>query len=116
METEIRLGPQAKLVHGKVIYGGDLSSLARTQVAVEEGGYYDNFNLITGGKLVRNEIEVTLKGKLAQCALNGAMLLAAIRRMPIPPRISFMSRPSAPAVKFINRSLPARHAACFKAR
>lgn len=74
-ETSIHLGPQAKLVHGRVIYGGDLSSLARTQVTVEEGGYYDNFNLITGGKLIRNEIEVALKGKLAQCALNGAMLL-----------------------------------------
>lgn len=75
-ETAIHLGSQAKLVHGKVIYGGDqLTLLARTRVLVDEGAYYDNFNLITGGKLVRNEIEVKLQGKLAQCALNGAMLL-----------------------------------------
>ena len=75
-DTTIRLGPQAKLVHGKIIYDGDqMTMLARTNVTVEEGGYYDNFNLIKGGRLVRNEIEVRLAGKLAQCALNGAMLL-----------------------------------------
>lgn len=75
-ETDIRLGPQAKLVHGKIVYGDDqMSSLARTCVTIEEGAYYDNFACIRGGKLVRDEIEVTLAGKMAQCALNGIMLL-----------------------------------------
>ena len=39
------------------------------------GAFYDNFTLIKGGRLTRNEIEVMLAGKLAQCTLNGAMLL-----------------------------------------
>ena len=52
-----------------------LSSLAQTQRDIAEGAYYDNFALIKGRKLVRNEIDVTLAGPLAQCALNGAMLL-----------------------------------------
>ena len=73
-ETNIHLGLQAKLVHGKVIDSGAVSLLARTNVEAGEGGYYDNFVLIKSGKLVRNEIEVKL-GQMAQCALNGAMLL-----------------------------------------
>jgi Fe-S cluster assembly protein SufD len=52
-----------------------MSSLARTHVVIEEGAYYDNFALIKSGKLVRNEIEAKLVGKLAQCTLNAVMLL-----------------------------------------
>lgn len=76
METEIILHKQAKLVHGKVVKGSaNYAHLALTKVKVAEGAYYDNFALLKGGKLARNEIEVTLQGKLSQCALNGAMLL-----------------------------------------
>jgi Fe-S cluster assembly protein SufD len=74
-ETAIRLGPQAKLVHGKVIEAGEASLLARTRIEIGEGGYYDNFTLIESGRLVRNEIEAKL-GTMAQCALNGVMLLS----------------------------------------
>jgi len=75
-DTSIRLGPQAKLVHGKITDGDDgITVLARTQVEIGEGAYYDNFQLVKSGKLVRNEIEATLAGKMAQCALNGVMLL-----------------------------------------
>lgn len=76
METDITLHPQAKLVHGKIIKGGDHAHLAQTIVHVAEGAYYDNFVLIKGGRLTRNEIDARLNGKLAQCTLNGAMLLA----------------------------------------
>jgi Fe-S cluster assembly protein SufD len=76
VESTIRLGKQAKLVHGKIVNGGDNAShLACTQVEIAEGAYYDNFTLIRGGRLVRNEIDTNLAGKMAQCALNGAMLL-----------------------------------------
>ena len=44
-------------------------------VVIEEGAYYDNFVLIKSGRIVRNEIEARLTGKLAQCTLNGVMLL-----------------------------------------
>jgi len=75
-ETDIMLGPQAKLVHGKIVDGGEmLSMFAQTRVDIAEGGYYDNFILTTSGKLVRNEIDATLAGKLAQCTLNGTMLV-----------------------------------------
>jgi Fe-S cluster assembly protein SufD len=76
IETGIHLGPQAKLVHGKIVEGGEKTShLARTLIEIAEGAYYENFNLIQGGQLVRNEIEVRLTGERAQCALNGAMFL-----------------------------------------
>ncbi len=75
-ETNIRLGSQAKLVHGRIVNtGASVSSLSDTRVEIGEGAYYDNFQLIMSGKLVRNEIEAKLAGKMAQCALNGVMLL-----------------------------------------
>lgn len=77
-ETAIRLGAQSKLVHGKIIDGGG-AMLARTRVDVAAGAYYDNFNLVMGGEVVRDEIDVALSGPLAQCAVNGAMLLRGAR-------------------------------------
>jgi Fe-S cluster assembly protein SufD len=76
--TNITLHAQAKLVHGKIIDGKAATGahLAMTQVDIAEGGYYDNFALIAGGRLTRNEIHVQMTGKLAQCRLNGAMLLS----------------------------------------
>jgi Fe-S cluster assembly protein SufD len=75
-ETDIRLEPQAKLVHGRIINGNHhTSTLARRKVAVAEGAYYENFELIQGGGITRNEIVVKLAGEQAQCALNGVMLL-----------------------------------------
>jgi Fe-S cluster assembly protein SufD len=74
--TNIQLGAQAKLVHGKVVdVGAFMSVLSDTHVTIAEGAYYDNFKLIKSGKLLRNEIVARLAGKLAQCALNGVMLL-----------------------------------------
>lgn len=75
-ETTICLHEQAKLVHGKLIQsGGDAAHLAQTKVQVAEGAYYDNFVLIKDCKLTRNEMDVSLDGKMAQCNLNGAMLM-----------------------------------------
>ncbi len=75
IETNITLHPQAKLVHGKIVQGGSAVHLAQTSVQIAEGAYYDNFALLKGGRLVRNEIDARLTGKLAQCTLNGAILL-----------------------------------------
>lgn len=75
LNTHIDLHPQAKFVHGKIISGGDAAHLAMTKVHVAEGGFYDNFTLIKGGRLTRNEIETVLNGKMSQCTLNGVMLL-----------------------------------------
>jgi Fe-S cluster assembly protein SufD len=77
LDLNIHLQEQSKLVHGKLMIGGSSSAhIARTTVSIDSGAFYDNFALIRGGKVTRNEIEATLAGKLAQCALNGAMLLA----------------------------------------
>ena len=76
LETTIKLHHQAKLVHGKIVNGSSQSiHLAKTTISVAEGAYYDNFTLIKGGKLTRNELDASLIGKLAQCAFNGAMLV-----------------------------------------
>jgi Fe-S cluster assembly protein SufD len=76
IETEIELGPQAKLVHGKIFSNGNaVAHLARTKVRADKGAYYDNFTLLRGGNPARNEIDVTLAGEMAQCRLYGAMLL-----------------------------------------
>ncbi len=76
VETDIRLGEQSKLVHGKIMLGESRAAhLAMTRAHVAEGAYYANFSLIKGRRIVRNEIEVNLEGPRSQCALNGAMLL-----------------------------------------
>ena len=76
VDTKITLQPQAKLVHGKIVTAGSASHLATTYIDVAEGSYYDNFALIVGGHVTRNEIHMRLGGKMAQGRLNGAMLLA----------------------------------------
>ena len=73
-ETHIRLAAQSKLVHGKIIRQ-TAAHLAMTKVTLAEGAYYDNFTLIEGNPLTRNEIDVQMQGEQAQCALNGVMLL-----------------------------------------
>ncbi len=76
LDAEIRLGPQAKLEHNKILHANTRAAhLARTEAQVGAGAYYRNFALIKDTKLVRNEIEVTLQDRRAQCALNGVMLL-----------------------------------------
>ncbi len=76
VETNIDLHDQAKLVHGKIVKGPATAvHLAHTRVNVAQGAYYDHFALVGGGKLTRNETDVTLAGKLAQCRLHAAMTL-----------------------------------------
>jgi Fe-S cluster assembly protein SufD len=76
VDTEIILGAHAKLVHGKMIHADmQAAHLTTTRVGVAKGAYYDNFAFIKGGRLVRNEIDVSLDGPLAQCNLSGVMLL-----------------------------------------
>ncbi|HEU0118575.1 MAG TPA: Fe-S cluster assembly protein SufD [Alphaproteobacteria bacterium] len=75
IQIPVHLHKQAKLIHGKIIYGGEHAHIAETSAHIEAGAYYDRFDLIKGGRLIRNEIEAKLDGKLAQCNLNGAMLV-----------------------------------------
>ena len=76
IETDIRLGEQAKLVHEKIMHAlHGTAHFAATNVRVEKGAYYRNFTLIKDTRLTRNEIDVTLAGPLAQCGLYAAMLL-----------------------------------------
>ncbi len=76
VESVIDLAPQAKLVHGKILEGNaGTVHLAQTNAKIGRGAFYDNFALLRGGKITRNELDVTLGGKLAQCSLRGAMLL-----------------------------------------
>jgi Fe-S cluster assembly protein SufD len=73
LETDIHLHTRAKFVHGKTTQGG--THLAKTDVRVASGAYYNNFSLLRGSLPARNEINVFLEGEEAQAALNGAMLL-----------------------------------------
>jgi Fe-S cluster assembly protein SufD len=73
-EVTVALEKQAKFVHGKIVHDG--AHVAFTKATVAEGANYDSFALIRDARLVRNEIEARLTGPLAQCALNGLMLLS----------------------------------------
>lgn len=76
VDTEIVLHAQAKLVHGKIMKGGEHGvHIGQTHVHIDEGAFYDNFTLIKGGRVTRNEINPVLAGAMAQCTINGAMLV-----------------------------------------
>lgn len=76
IETDIRLGEQSKLIHEKIVHGTrDVAHFARSRINVAGGAFYNNFILVKNTRLLRNEVDVTLAGSLAQCSLNGALLL-----------------------------------------
>ncbi|MGE4350765.1 MAG: Fe-S cluster assembly protein SufD [Bdellovibrionales bacterium] len=75
-KTEITLGKQAKLIHGKVV-SSVLEGLhvAQTSVHVAAGSFYDHFALLAGGGLTRCETTIDLLGELAETRLLALMLL-----------------------------------------
>lgn len=87
MQADITLGAQAKLMHQKIMQDGGAAHFARTAVRVEGGAYYNNFALMKNTRLMRNEIDVTLAGPLAQCGLYGAMLLQAHEHVDVLTRV-----------------------------
>ncbi|MDD2324551.1 MAG: Fe-S cluster assembly protein SufD [Alphaproteobacteria bacterium] len=76
MQTQITLADQAKLVHAKLVQGdAGYVQIASSLVEIAAGAFYDHFALVTGGRLVRCESEVVLRGPLADARLLAAMLL-----------------------------------------
>lgn len=76
LSINIQLGSQAKLLHQKIVHNlHSVAHFAQTNVKVAAGAYYSHFSLLMNSKLLRNEIDVTLVGSLAQCGLHGALLL-----------------------------------------
>jgi Fe-S cluster assembly protein SufD len=74
---EIAVGAGAVLAHTRIQREGRTAfQLGTVLAAVEAGGTYDNFTLNAGGRLVRNEIHVALRGPKAACHMNGAQLAA----------------------------------------
>lgn len=79
VETEIALGEHAHLTHGKIVRGTEQTiHLATTHVRIATSAFYDNFALLNGGKITRNEINAHLEGKQAQCHLHGLQLLRGV--------------------------------------
>ncbi|MFN3076083.1 MAG: Fe-S cluster assembly protein SufD [Alphaproteobacteria bacterium] len=71
--TSISLGEGAILHHYRLHGGSDATHLIEmTEVDVKTGGQYENFSLSLGGKLIRNEVQVLLRGPNAECQLSGA--------------------------------------------
>jgi Fe-S cluster assembly protein SufD len=67
---------EATLAHVRIQREGRAGyQLATVLAEVAAGGTYDNFTLNAGGRLVRNEIHVTLNGPRAAAHMNGAQLV-----------------------------------------
>ena len=89
IDTDIRLGAQAKLMHKKIVHHmAGVPAFSRTDVHVEDGAYYRHFLLAKRARLMRNEIDVTLAGSLAQCGLYGALLLGGREHVDIQTRVN----------------------------
>ncbi|WP_246152084.1 Fe-S cluster assembly protein SufD [Roseospira navarrensis] len=71
--TEIALGREARLSHLRHVERADTAvDLDLTEATLGEGATYDTFTLTLGGRLVRNEARVRLRGGGASTALKGA--------------------------------------------
>jgi Fe-S cluster assembly protein SufD len=74
--TEIAIGAGAHLTHIRLQdESPDSYHLATIYAGVAEGGTYDGFSLVLGGRITRTEIHVALTGKNAVAHMNGAQLL-----------------------------------------
>jgi Fe-S cluster assembly protein SufD len=74
---EIELSRDARLSHGRVQREGrEALFLSTVYARVADGGVYDNFTLVAGARLSRNEIHVALQGPKAEAHMNGAQLAA----------------------------------------
>ena len=72
---EIELEDGASLAHYKLEGEGTQAfHIATSQVRLGRGARYESFVLAQGGRLARNEINVTLDGPGASCRLNGAYM------------------------------------------
>jgi len=71
--TEIALGEAARLTHLRLVDRADSAvDLDLTEASVADSAAYDAFTLTLGGRLVRNEARVRLRGAGASTALKGA--------------------------------------------
>ncbi|MDE2450035.1 MAG: Fe-S cluster assembly protein SufD, partial [Gammaproteobacteria bacterium] len=72
---EIELEDGASLEHYKLEReGAQAFHIATTGVRLGRGARYESFVLAEGGRLARNEMNVTLDGPGASCRLNGAYM------------------------------------------
>ncbi|MBB4286733.1 Fe-S cluster assembly protein SufD [Roseospira goensis] len=76
--TEIRLEARARLRHLRFVNPGpDAVDLDLTEAVLAEQAHYEAFGLTLGGRLVRNESRVRLRGSGADARLHGAYGLRA---------------------------------------
>jgi Fe-S cluster assembly protein SufD len=74
--TEITIGAGAHLTHVRLQdESPDAFHFATIYAEVAEGGTYDSFSLVLGGRIARTEIHARLNGKNAVAHMNGAQLL-----------------------------------------
>ena len=74
--TEITIGAGAHLTHIRLQdESPDAFHFATIYAEVAEGGTYDSFSLVLGGRIARTEIHARLNGKNAVAHMNGAQLL-----------------------------------------
>lgn len=86
--TTIDIGADAVLRHVKVqAEGTEAIHLAVTRARLGPAAHYDSFSLITGARLSRQDILVTLAGEAANVQLNAAYLLRNDQEATIAPAV-----------------------------
>jgi Fe-S cluster assembly protein SufD len=70
--TEISLAADASVEHYKLEQEGDAAThIGGTYVRQQRNSRFASHNIALGGRLVRNELDVSLAGQGAECVLNG---------------------------------------------
>jgi Fe-S cluster assembly protein SufD len=74
---EVEVAEGARISHGRLQQEGrEAFFLSTVYARVAAGGAYDNFSLMAGARLARNEIHVALVGAKAEAHMNGVQLIA----------------------------------------
>ncbi len=77
IDMQIELAAHAKFVHGQIINGKkEVEHKAHISVDLAKGAFYDSFVFVTGVPSVQREVDVKLKGDLANARLLGAQILS----------------------------------------
>jgi Fe-S cluster assembly protein SufD len=86
--TTIDIGPGATLRHVKVqAEGAEAIHIAATWARLDQEARYDSFSMITGARLSRQDIQVTMAGADASLQLNAAYLLRDDQEATIAPTV-----------------------------
>jgi Fe-S cluster assembly protein SufD len=114
--TEIQLADNASLQHYKLEQeGGSATHIGSTRVRQQRDSRFISHSIALGGRLVRNELDISLVGRGAECTLNGLSITRDRQHVDNHTRIEHR-QPQASSIEHYRSILDDRSRAVFSGR